>query len=448
MNNTMRIAAVLAVCAATLPYASAGQCGNVQEALPSGAGHVDASEYGVVVHGDVAMIGARGEECLAGDGCGAVYVFGLTEAGWVEQQKLTASDAAADDEFGDAVAFDGNRVLIGAALDDCAAGDTCGAAYIFVHNGTSWVEQQKLVASDAAAIDAFGRRVDIDGDVAVVSSTGVDCPAGDLCGAAYVYRYDGGTWVEEQKLIASDTDANDLFGIVAVDGDTILVGAWRDACADGDQCGAAYVFGYDGATWVEEQKLVSIDLESEDKFGWAVELENNTAVIGARSADFKGAVYVFEYDGSAWEQAQKFSVFDGSGNFGTSISLDEDRLLVGATTGPCDPWTNCGQAYLYERPGFGEWFAQLQLLTAPAEDADHQDFFGDAVSLHGPTILVGAHGDDCPGATNCGSAYFFSCSTPAIPAASTSTLIGLGLALALAGCAILRRRRFTDCRAA
>ena len=105
-----------------------------------------------------------------------------------EQQKLTASDAAADDAFGISVSVDGDTAVVGALLDDCAAGHDCGSAYVFRFNGTSWVQEQKLTASDAAAWDVFGHPVSVSGNTVVVGAVWDDCAAGTNCGAAYVFR--------------------------------------------------------------------------------------------------------------------------------------------------------------------------------------------------------------------------------------------------------------------
>ena len=83
---------------------------------------------------------------------------------WTEQQKLTASDAAAGDLFGASVAVSGDTVVAGAYVDDTPAGVDAGSAYVFVRSGGTWTEQQKLTASDAAAGDQFGVSVAVSGD--------------------------------------------------------------------------------------------------------------------------------------------------------------------------------------------------------------------------------------------------------------------------------------------
>jgi hypothetical protein len=194
------------------------------------------------VTGDTAVVGAVGDDCTTGGDCGSTYVFRFIGTSWVEEQKLTASDAARGDAFGSSVAVTGDMAVVGANRDDCTAGDHCGAAYVFRFNGVDWIEEQKLTASDAGARDYFGN-VSVSGDTAVVGAQGADCAAGDWCGAAYVFRFNGTSWIENQKLTAPNTTGRELFGFsVSAKGNTAVVGAPKHACAAGMGCGSAHVF--------------------------------------------------------------------------------------------------------------------------------------------------------------------------------------------------------------
>ena len=143
---------------------------------------------------------------------------------WSFEAKLTASDAAAIDQFGSAVSLDDDTVIIG-ARGNSDAGSQSGSAYIFTRIGTIWTEQAKLTASDASASDRFGGSVSIDGDTIIVGALNDD-DAGANSGSAYVFTRSASIWTEQAKLTASDAAAGDLFGIsVDIDGDTIIVGA-------------------------------------------------------------------------------------------------------------------------------------------------------------------------------------------------------------------------------
>ena len=143
---------------------------------------------------------------------------------WSEQAKIQASDKAQDDNFGISIGISGDYAIVGAPHED-AGGSDAGAAYIFKRTGTAWAEQAKLMASDAAADDWFGQTVYIKDEYAIVGATGEDTVAGDA-GAAYIFKRSGTTWTEVKKITASDAEAYDSFGSsVAIDGTTAVVGA-------------------------------------------------------------------------------------------------------------------------------------------------------------------------------------------------------------------------------
>jgi len=342
----------------------------------------------VALDGDTAVIGAYGDD----EGAGSAYVFRWDGATWVEH-KLTASDGAADDYFGFySVALDGDTAVIGATGDD-DLGDRSGSAYVFRWDGATWIEH-KLTASDGAAYDIFGVAVAVDGNTAVIGAYGDD----EGAGSAYVFRWDGATWIEH-KLTASDGAAYDLFGSsVAVAGDTAVIGAY----GDDEGAGSAYVFRWDGATWVEH-KLTASDGAADDRFGYSVAVDGNTAVIGAAGDDdlgiSSGSAYVFRWDGATWVE-HKLTASDGAAydRFGEAVALDGNTAVIGAAG-----FTNsAGSAYVFVRDGT-TWTEQAKLT---ASDGAAYDYFGEAVALDGDTVVIGAYRDDDLG-DDSGSAYVF-----------------------------------------
>ncbi len=360
--------------------------------------------------GDRAILGAIGDRCPAGDYCGSAYVYRYDGAKLVQEQKLTASDAAQDDWFGGSISLSGDRAIVGANRDDCPAGFNCGSAYVYRFDGTRWVQEQKLTATDAAPGDSFGSSVSISGDRAVVGAGGDDC-MGDGCGSAYVYRFDGTSWVQEQKLTASDAAEYDLFGIsVSLSGNRAIVGATGVDCPAGYNCGSAYIYRYDGTTWVQSQKLTASDAAEYDWFGVSVSLSRDRLIVGASSGNCPpgfdcGSAYVYRYDGTTWVQQQKLTASNPARDdqFGRSVSLSGDRAVVGAHYSDCSAGSSCGSAYVYRYDG--TTWVQEQKLTAA--DAAHNDRFGVSVSLSGDKVVVGAVLDDCPAGDYCGSAYLF-----------------------------------------
>ncbi len=175
-------------------------------------------------------------------------MFRFDGTGWVEEAKLTASDRADRDHFGLSVSVSGDTVVVAASQTACADGLYCGAASVYRFNGTGWVEEAKLTASDEARGDRFGVSVSVSGNTVVVGSrqsttSSANCNTGHGCGAVYAYHFNGTGWVEEAKLTASDGRTANRFGTsVSVSGDSAVVGAWGDVCVAGTNCGAAYVF--------------------------------------------------------------------------------------------------------------------------------------------------------------------------------------------------------------
>jgi hypothetical protein len=161
---------------------------------------------------------------------------------------------------------------------------------VFTRIGTTWTEQQKLLASDGAAVDWFGMTfISISGDTALISAS-LDDDNGVDSGSAYVFIRTGTTWTQQAKLLASDGAAMDHFSeyAVSIDGDTALIGAYYDD-DNGTGSGSAYVFTRIGTTWTQQQKLHALDAAGGDWFGDGVALSGDTALIGAMNDDDNGA---------------------------------------------------------------------------------------------------------------------------------------------------------------
>ena len=189
--------------------------------------------------------------------------FGVNDI-WTQQAELFASDLCEFCRFGSAVAVEGDTIVIGAV--HYAPPSSSGAVYIFGRSDGVWSEQDTLTLSAPDTNDVFGRSVAISGDTIVVGAPGRDAGA-TQAGAAYVYLMSGGTWTEEAELLASDAAAERRFGTsVAIDGDTIAVGASGNGEAD-DNAGSACVFVRSDGTWTEQALLTASDGAADDRFG-------------------------------------------------------------------------------------------------------------------------------------------------------------------------------------
>ncbi|NOY61632.1 MAG: hypothetical protein GXP10_00520 [Gammaproteobacteria bacterium] len=275
----------------------------------------------------------------------------------------------------------------------------------------------KLLATDGAKGENFGYSVSIFGNRALIGARNgkVD---GSITGAAYIYRRNSsGRWLQEAKLTASDGKKDDAFGIsVSLSGDTALIGAHlADKSPDDTDTGAAYLFvrNSDGS-WTQQTKLTAADGLSRNFFGFSVSLFEDRALVGAYGDDSRGtesgAAYVFARSGTSWSQQAKLSPELGvaGDQFGYALSLHGTRALIGAFGD--DPVNrravDVGSAYIYERVGPGDWQLQTKLL---ADDGASKDAFGISVSLSTDSALIGATLRDIgnPQLKDVGAAYLF-----------------------------------------
>ena len=336
----------------------------------------------VSISGDYAVVGAP-EDGDVGNASGSAYIFMRNGSSWIEQAKLTASDAAADDFFGRSVSISGDYALIGADRDD-DAGSASGSAYIFMRNGSSWIEQAKLTASDAAAFNLFGVSVSISGDYALVGARGNKGSSG----SAYIFKRNGSSWAEQAKLTASDVAEDDQFGVsVSISGDYALVGALGDDDA-GSTSGSAYIFMRNGSSWTEQAKLTASDAAADDLFGFSVSISGDYAVVGAYldddAGDKSGSAYIFMRNDTSWIEQAKLTASDAAADdqFGFSVSISGDYAVVGAYLDD-DAGDRSGSAYIFMRNG-SSWIEQAKLT---ASDAAADDLFGISVSISAPDSL-------------------------------------------------------------
>jgi hypothetical protein len=334
---------------------------------------------------------------------------GVDAQGMMQVKRLLAEDGVAEDKFGWSVALTEDHIVVG--MPQLLTDETStlpGAAYAFVRNaggGYQWDEQIRLNNPDDKADDWFGYSVAISGDTAVIGAPHVEVDGNDRAGAAYVFTRDSlGDWSRQATLIASDGKQFDRFGsAVAVDDDTVAVGAPRANAHGWTDSGSAYIFDRDGSGgWNQTAVITATPVYTGDYFGVAVAVDGDTVVVGAYGDNVHylndGSAYVFSRDqGGAdqWGRVKKITVDDAQeyDEFGISVSLDGDTLVVGAhQPGPSDGSPGTGTAYVF-------------YLTA--SDGTDGDFFGYSVSVKNDVAIIGAPYVDVGSETNQGAAYLF-----------------------------------------
>jgi len=391
-----------------IPFTVTADFGDEKLILSSDGAEKDFFGHSVSISGDTAIVGAPQD---SGSGAGSAYVYVRNPATnlWTEQQKLLASDGADGDHFGYSVSISGDTVIVGAYGND-DSGTNRGSAYIFVRNAGTWTEQQKLLNSNGQVNDLFGLSVSISGDTVVVSAEGED-DGGSQSGAAFIYVRNGITWTEQQKLLPSDNRTNTYFGhSVAISGDTVVIGKYLDS-AIAFQAGSAYVFVRNPITgvWTEQQKLVAADALTSNggHFGSSIAISNDTVIIGA-PLDYPdldaviGSAYVYLRSGVLWAEQQKLRASDRilGEVFGFSVSVSNDTAVVGGI-GYISSNNYNGASHIFTRSS-ATWSEQ----NITASDGAINDQYGCSVSVSGDNIIVGARYDDNSG-TDSGSVYAY-----------------------------------------
>jgi hypothetical protein len=367
----------------------------------------DAAQYNyfglsVAVRGDTAIVGAYGKSDLVRN-AGAAYAFTRNSGSWTQQARLGTSTPLIDAYLGATVATNGSYTAAGAPYASVGAQND-GVVYLF--SNATWQQQTILLPNDPDSLSQFGNALAINDNTLFVGAPMHDS-FGVNAGAVYVFTFDGVSWVQQQKLIGVDTAPGDRFGSALALNDGWLAVSAPLHSSPGSPGGAVYLFEFDGVSWVQRYKVGAPDTIAGDRFGSAIALDDGWLAVGVPLHRFvgsaSGAVYLFEFNGTAWVQRQKFVASDtaGSDQFGSALALENRRLVVGAplhnSNGPAS-----GAVYIFER-ATTTWIERAKLIGS---DTNAGDRLGGSISIDGNTILVGAYGDTAAGPAT-GAAYVF-----------------------------------------
>jgi hypothetical protein len=320
--------------------------------LTSSRGTADETLSSVAISGDTVVAGSPGHTVGSTANQGAVYVFQQPAGGWRdthESATLTTSDGQTDDSLGAAVGISGDTVVGSAPHHAVLQRRDQGAAYVFVKPASGWkdaTQTAELTVIDGAAEDSLSA-VAISGDTV---AAGVDRhpTAGNVNqGIAYLFAKPAGGWTDEfatSELTASDGAAGDQFGLsVAVDGDTVVVGAPSHQVGLAHQ-GAAYVFsrpfGGFGPKTTQTAQLTAADGSNNDNFGFSVAVSGPDIAVGSplhqvgNNGD-QGAGYVFTKPGALWKNtntADELTADDGAAGdlFGLPIGISNGIPVAAA----------------------------------------------------------------------------------------------------------------------
>ncbi|GAB4289324.1 MAG: hypothetical protein Kow0068_14940 [Marinilabiliales bacterium] len=229
---------------------------------------------------------------------GAVYIFNKPSGEWAsanEDAIITSSVGQAGDDFGKSIAIYDSILVIGAYQDDYSTFTNCGSVYIYNRPQNGWITTSnydfKITAFDKQSDDNFGRSVAIFDSTIVVGAYGVSTNTG----VVYLYQYNSSQndWLYQGKLIPSDADQDDYFGIsVAIENDIVVVGAYNQQNGSNTGVGSAYIFEKPQTGWQdmnETQKITALDNDAGDNFGISVDISNQIIGVGAYNDDESGS---------------------------------------------------------------------------------------------------------------------------------------------------------------
>ena len=362
------------------------------------------------ISGDYAIVGAPSDDINSNSGQGSAYIFIRQGGNWVEQAKLIASDGAVNDNFGLSVAISGEFAIVGAPLDDVFNPITLttiedrGSVYLFRRTGTTWSQFTKLTGTDPGAGDFLGSGVAISGNYAIAGAPNDDNGSNNSQGSAYVYFFNGTSWVQQVKLVASDGAGSDFFGrSVSISGDDLVVGS-----PGFNNYGAVYYYFRFGTTWLNQSKIEDdfFNRSPNDNFGHSVCLSGTRLMVGAYLNDISinavnhGAVFFFEKGVSTWNYVVEINAPDGEINdrLGSSVSFSGDYAIAGASGDDSGAYTDLGSVYILKKTGTTWGFLRKIEITGNGQIGG----FGREVWIDGLNLVIASSS----GSNTKGRVYF------------------------------------------
>ena len=366
----------------------------------------------VAISGQTAVLSAPFKETAGQLYAGAAYVFAKTNGKgteqWSQQINLVAPDAAAEDVFGASVAIDGSTIVIGAPGRDVPHTDS-GAAYVFTlveqDGAQSWIHQATLTASDPGVNDEFGNDVAIEGDRIVIGAWLAN-------NAVYVFERSNDGWIEQAKIESpAEPFTTSVFGrSVALWGDTIAVGDIGAEVDDISYAGAVYIFVRQGEQWVQQTKLDNPHPEFGDSVGDDIALEGDTLLVGASSDNpggmaNAGTTFVYQRTAGVWKLAAELNSSDAATGvgFGGALALSGNWALIGARSDDHSGQINIGSVYVFIHAS-DEWVEHSKFSGSDSSDGDQ---FGNALALEGNAAIIGSFGAEFANQEDSGAAYAF-----------------------------------------
>jgi len=251
---------------------------------------------------------------------GSIYVFERSDDGWEFAYVITGADVEIGDEFGAALAVDGNRLLVGSP----GRGDGVGGAYIFERGDDGeWAQTVEFVPPADREIRGAGASVALSGDAVYLG-------APSEVGPGAVLRFDADGSLATVLSALSPSDADRFGASLSLSGDLLFVGAPGTA----GNLGAAYVFDIGSPTVASPHVALGVEGRGGDAFGTSLAASGTSVLVGAPGADEgAGAALLFtRSDDGEWDTTARLSFPEaGPAGYGSAVAFDSRSAWVGAS---------------------------------------------------------------------------------------------------------------------
>ncbi len=333
--------------------------------------------YDVEIFGDTLVVSALGNDEIGAD-FGAAYVFERNLSGtWYQTSKLLPNENTLGEfrqfaNFGRDIDIDEDTIVVGAYSDDAVTGDglpSGGAAYVFVREGNTWIQQQRIVAPDASSSGGFGYSVEVEGNLLLIADGVSEIEGLTQVGSVYFYTRDNGVWTFQQKFSADvPTDYLRFGHNMTMNNRRVAIGTYFNYKEAEPHPGSVYVFNYDGCRWNQHQVIHCSDVNGYDSFGQFLDFSGDKIVANAVENHWSDgtdlpvpATYLFtQQNDGLWVEQQKFAdpdgyTYDDSDYYGRGVAIDGNTVMVGDTkddhlisTNPDNNNLDYGKVYVFD----------------------------------------------------------------------------------------------------
>ncbi len=384
-------------------YYFSGSWNYVKTLTPSDSSVGDCFGFSVAISGDYAIVGAYQAD-NTDINQGQAYIFHrLTTPIWSETAILRASDKTPDAQFGWSVGISGNHVIVGAPKAEPIGGVTNeGQAYVFERSGLIWNQATTILKSALTPINAhdqFGFSVGISGNRAIVGTPLHDEPGSKIdVGVAHIFQKSAPlNWIHTKKILHPNGKAQDYFGFsVAISQTTVAIGAPQHEFGIDIQ-GAVFIYTGSGSVWNQQgSTLKGVCCNQGDNFGWSVSLDGDTLIVGAsydnagivgNQVNDTGSAFIFTRNGAVWNQTRQLTDANGIVNdlFGTSVAVSGNKFLVGSPNSDISANTDQGSVFAY-------YDDSTPVINNLATGSVVNDESGYSVAISGERAVVGSPG--------------------------------------------------------